>query len=499
MQENKLTTNLQGISSSYDKLIFNEQGKDTNEAMDDKDRQGKYINALNTIRELLTKNDTAELIHSIDDDQAKKIVKKKILDYLKHEELNVEGFSDPTKLAEELYKDITGLSFLEKYLERDDVEEIDGNAWDDIEIITLKGWEKIEDKFQSKHHAIDIVRKMVELGGKNLNNKTPQVDSFLGTGLRISAAISPIVDEEVGIIFSIRKQRMKVFSREDFMEIGTCQEEEYDLIKCLLSNGMSIGIGGETNSGKTAFMQSILYDIAKEGKDRICTMEEDTREISLIYKDQDKKKTISRVIHTKTRPSEDEKRNVSPDDILKLLLRFNPNIIAPAEMRGKEAMTAQESARTGHAVITSFHAEDVTGGYFRMLTMCMMSGTNLSEDLLLGLLVRAFPFMVIIEQLPDRTRKVTKIFEATGYEAREKKIKGRLLYQYKVMGKEVDETGRITKIIGKHEKVHHITDKTAAKLFNKGVGIDTIRRFAGEAWSRESVELQKVMDDFIFE
>lgn len=497
MSENKVASNLQGVSSSYDKLIFSDNVKENDEVLDDKDRQGRYINALNTIRELLTKNDTAELIQSIDDNQAKKIVKKKILDYLKHEELSVEGYSDPTKLAEELFKDITGLSFLEKYLEREDVEEIDANAWDDIEIITVKGWEKIDEKFQSKYHAIDIVRKMVELGGKNLNNKTPQVDSFLGTGLRISAAISPVVDEDVGVVFSIRKQKMKAFSREDYVRIGTCTAEQFDLIKCLLENRMSIGVGGETNSGKTAFMQSILYDIANKGISRICTMEEDTREIALVHKKDNK--TISRVIHTKTRPSEDAKRDVSPDNLLKLLLRFNPDIIVPAEMRGKEAMTAQESARTGHAVITSFHAEDVTGGYFRMLTMCMMSGTNLSEDLLLGLLVRAFPVMVIIEQMADRSRKVTKIFEATGYEASEKKIKGRLLYQFKVTGKETDENGRIKKIIGFHEKVNPITDRTATKLFNKGVDEEIIRKYADSDWNNEFVELHKVMNDFIYE
>lgn len=493
----RLVDHLQGVSSSYDKLIFSDKAKGAEEVIDDRDKQGKYINALNTIRELLTKNDTAELIQSIDDNQAKKIVKKKILDYLKHEELSVEGYNDPTKLAEELFKDITGLSFLEKYLERDDVEEIDANAWDDIEIITINGWEKIDDKFQSKYHAIDIVRKMVELGGKNLNNKTPQVDSFLGTGLRISAAISPVVDEDVGVVFSIRKQRMKAFSKEDFIKLGTCTSEQYDLIKCLIENRMSIGVGGETNSGKTAFMQSILYEIAKKGRSRICTMEEDTREVALVYKKENK--TISRVIHTKTRPSEDVYRDVSPDNILKLLLRFNPDIIVPAEMRGKEAMTAQESARTGHAVITSFHAEDVTGGYFRMLTMCMMSGTNLSEDLLLGLLVRAFPFMVIVEQMADKSRKVTKIFEATGYEAKEKKIKGRLLYQFRVTGKETDENGRITKIIGYHERVNPITERTATRLFNKGVDEEIIKKYAASNWSRESTEVGKVMNDFIYE
>ena len=102
------------------------------------------------------------------------------------------------------------------------------------------------------------------------------------------------------------------------------------------------------------------------------------------------------------------------NDLLRKAMRFSPDIIAVAEMRGAEAMVAQEAARTGHTVVTSLHANSARKAYNRILSMCQMSGTNINTEILLGFIVEAFPVMVFKRQLPDGTRRMMEIVEATG-------------------------------------------------------------------------------------
>ncbi|MBQ8766119.1 MAG: Flp pilus assembly complex ATPase component TadA, partial [Clostridia bacterium] len=176
---------------------------------------------------------------------------------------------------------------------------------------------------------------------------------------------------------------------------------------------------------------------------------------------------------------------VSADVLLKKSLRFYPQIIVPAEMRGEEAMTAQEAGRTGHTIITSLHASTAMAAYTRILTMCMMSGTKLSEELMLKLIIEAYPIMAFKMQLPDKTRKYMKIIEAEDY--RDGKIVYRTLYKYVIQDRVMNEDGtQIEKMIGYHKKVNNISSRLANILLENGADLHTIRRFAGDNWSPEA-------------
>ena len=63
-------------------------------------------------------------------------------------------------------------------------------------------------------------------------------------------------------------------------------------------------------------------------------------------------------------------------DLLKLSLRLHPEILVPAEMREKEALTVQEAGRTGHTIVSTLHANSARTAYDRILTMCLSPGTK---------------------------------------------------------------------------------------------------------------------------
>lgn len=73
-----------------------------------------------------------------DPEQAKKLLKEFILQYLIKCSYGVEGMSS-AELCENLYEDMAGFSFLKKWIYRKGVEEVNINAYNDIEVITSGG------------------------------------------------------------------------------------------------------------------------------------------------------------------------------------------------------------------------------------------------------------------------------------------------------------------------------------------------------------------------
>lgn len=204
---------------------------------------------------------------------------------------------------------------------------------------------------------------------------------------------------------------------------------------------------------------------------RIVTIE-DTREFSLAKFDENSV-MLNDVIHLLTK---EEPNSVTMLDLLKLSLRLHPEILVPAEMRGKEALTVQEAGRTGHTIVGTLHANSARTAYDRILTMCLEAGTSLSEERLLKNIVEAFPIMLFKVQLPDKSRKYMEIFEATGVQNGE--VTGNTLFKYVVDHYDRDEAGRIIKVVGSHKRLGSISLTLAERLLVGGVPQKEIRRFS---------------------
>ena len=108
-------------------------------------------------------------------------------------------------LRDRLYEDMAGYSFLQKWIYKPGVEEVNINAYNDIEVIESGGRSrKIPDKFSSPQHAIDVVRRMLTGCGMIIDDTMPSVIGYLDKNIRISADKTPLVDADVGINVSIR-------------------------------------------------------------------------------------------------------------------------------------------------------------------------------------------------------------------------------------------------------------------------------------------------------
>ncbi|HHW23164.1 MAG TPA: CpaF family protein [Clostridiaceae bacterium] len=451
---------------SVNDLIYraNKLRSDSDESMQAQD----YSEILDKLQRIIAKNHSSELAQVLYSEEAEEKLKDLIMRYLNSEQLVAKDKGNISELVDAIYYDMAGMGLLSPYLQDTDTEEINVNGYGGIWVLYKDRKVRLNETFGTPEACSNIVRKMSRFGNVILDGSKPIGDSFIARGVRMSGAISPCVDPDAGAIASIRKQKPSFITRENLIEWDTATAEELDFLTLCVNNGVSVAIAGATGSGKTADMGYILSCVPPDK--RIVTIE-DTRELSLAKFDENGV-MINDVIHLLTK---EEPNPISMLDLLKLSLRLHPEILVPAEMRGKEALTVQEAGRTGHTIVSTLHANSARTAYDRILTMCLEAGTSLSEERLLKNIVEAFPIMLFKMQLPDKSRKYMEIFEATGVENGE--VTGNTLYKYVIDHYERDKDGKIIKAVGTHKRLGCISPALAEKLLIGGVPQEEILRF----------------------
>lgn len=412
------------------------------------------------------------LLISHDTGKQKDQIKSYITKFLMDSSLAVEDMT-MDELVESLYSEMAEYSFLTKYLFRNDIEEININAWDDIKVSYSNGdiLPAIE-KFNSPTHAVDVIRRLLHKSGMILDKSQPIVVGHLSEKIRITVLGQGVIDDQLGIAVSIRIVNPRKLDKEDFIKSNTATDEMLDFLSVSHRYGESMCITGATSSGKTTLMSWILSTLPNNK--RLYTIENGTREFNLVKKNEDGK-VINNVIHTVTRHSDDPKQNITMVKLLETGLTVNPDYICVAEMKSEEAFFAQEAARTGHGVTTTIHASSCIATYYRMVTLCKQR-YDMDERTLYNLVTEAFPIVAFCKKLEDNTRHIMEITECEILPDGSRNI--RTLYKFVVTDNSHSESG--LKINGRYEKVNKISTTLEKRLLENGIPKGLLERFIGD-------------------
>lgn len=390
-----------------------------------------------------------------------------ITKYLTDYGLGVEGMGFDA-LVERIYSEMAEFSFLTEYLFSNNVEEININAWNDIKVNYADGRiVPAREKFNSPSHAVDVVRRILHKSGMILDHSQPVIRGHLSNKIRITVFGNPVTDHDKGVAASIRIINPQKLAREDFISNGTATPEMLEFLSLMLRYGVSMCVTGATSSGKTTLMAWILSTIPDDK--RIVTIENGCREFDLVKTDASGN-VINSVVHLTTKESEDPRQNIDQEKLLEFTLTANPDVICVGESKSAEAMAAQEAARTGHAVITTTHANSCSATYYRLVTLCRQK-YGMDEKTLHNLVTEAFPIVLFTKRLEDNSRKIMEITECEIAEDGGRSI--RTLYRYHVTSNEVVD-GRVN-ITGHFEKVSDISPGLKKRLLENGMPANMLK------------------------
>ena len=390
--------------------------------------------------------------------------RKETIDFLKSDILDYGILSDLIFEADEDVKD-----------KSKKIEEIRTNDFDDVRVV-VDGTEYETDlKFESPEQLLAIAQKICRnYRADMIKPDRPFVRVRMGNNIRVSMMANPVArrpDDLNGTVLqmAIRKQSSEPFSKDFLINKGTLDEYSYRLIDLIIRRGISAVFFGGTNSGKTALMTSFAHNIDKE-KRIISAAEID--EMNLRKVDAVTKRALNSVLMWEIKPE----RGMDFRKLVNSSLTFTPEALILQETKGPEVVDIIEASITDHQVLTSLHAKNMEVFGIRILTMYKQSGSDLSENLILNLVVQAFPFIIRTKLYADGVRRVAEIGELVKYDRNKGEFEIRKLVEFDVEDtKEVKAYNEylnkeMTKkvVYGKHKKFDFISEDLIKELLDNG-------------------------------
>ncbi len=432
----------------------------------------EFVTLLSKIQQYISSKYSASLTDNSKLPQLRAYIDK----FIRDGDYAVEGLTRQ-QLSDKLYSEMAEYSILTKYLGRDNIEEININAWNDIAITYTSGRiVKAKEHFYSPSHAVDIVKRLLHHSGMIIDNATPMSQGHLPNNTRITALKEPIVDDEIGISVSIRLLHPSRVNRNQIIKSGNATEEMIDFLCMCLRYGVSMVVAGATSSGKTTLLNALLTTIP-DGK-RVFTIESGSRELSLVRKK--KGKVVNNVVHTLSRPSENPTYDITQEDLVVASLRFNPDIVCVGEMRDVECYSAVEASLTGHTVVSTVHASAADAAHMRIALLCQK---RFPIDFRTSLMQagQAFPVVVYTHKLENNERKIMDISECEILPNGDRLY--HTLFRFNITKNEIVKGKYVTE--GYFEQPEIMSDNLKNKLLQFGVPQDELNRFLKKGGKRK--------------
>ncbi len=268
-----------------------------NEALAERTKKTRdFQSILNDVQNYITNKYAVLVTNSGEEKQD--LLKSFMTKYIEDQNLAADGMTT-IELVEQLYSEMAQFSFLTKYLYQSDVEEININSWEDVKI-TYSNGEILpaEGEFYNPTHAVDVIKRLLRQSKIVFDESKPLVRGHLNNKIRITAYMTPVVDETVGISASIRIVNPQKLGKKEFLYYNTATEEMLNFLEEAFRYGISICCTGATSSGKTTLMSYFLEKLPDNK--RIFTAENGTREFDLVKRNT-QGKVINNVIQTVTR------------------------------------------------------------------------------------------------------------------------------------------------------------------------------------------------------
>ena len=301
------------------------------------------------------------------------------------------------KIQYRLVRDIVGLGPLEPIMRDPANEDIHVIGPNQVDVDHGEfGLLETTVEFDNAEQFDNWLRNMGERIGDPVSDAHPIVDSTLPDGSRINIIYSDDVSLK-GSSLTIRQGDDVPLSVFQITDWGTLSPELCAYLWMALENERTVFVVGETASGKTTTLNSIMSFIPRDSK--IYTAE-DTAEVLPPHN------TWQQLL---TREGQGSDSEVDMFDLVAAALRSRPDYIIVGEVRGEEGRMAFQAAQTGHPVMLTFHASDIVS----MIQRFTGDPINVPETFMSNADIALFQNRV--KRGDEVLRRVTSVQEIEGY------------------------------------------------------------------------------------
>ena len=431
-----------------------------------------------------------------------------IIGFVRNNVKSVDGFMSENGelsqdlLVERLRTDILDFGILRNALEDDTIQEVQINDYKTVWVVRNGRCELYTDAHGKPIQFVsdEELRSTIDRIIYNSNGSAPRMtdtDPLLNArtsdrGYRVSAvrysATTP--DMRAGLDFpvttvTIRKYAPSMLTFDDFVAGGTMTEDMAQFLRLCGRANIRLMCVGPVSSGKTTLLNAIVWEIPRE--QRIILIQNPT-EIMVYERSEETAANLRNTLHWEAKDI-DESARKSPTtqtmgNLISHSLRNAPDVIVPGEVRTPEEFYQMNRAlKTGHRVLSTFHARDGADAIERMATELATLGGSITDYV--NSLCKSIDIVVSQMKLEDGSRRVMKIEELTGRVNEDGTIETRTLFEFKLSGKvDRDENGRTKKIHGTFQRVEPLSKELLREFYTSGIGADEMFPYTEEGFKQ---------------
>jgi len=303
-------------------------------------------------------------------------------------------------------------------------------------------------KFEDEDELQRFILRLAYLAGRHISVAQPIVDAGLPDGSRVHMTFGSEVTKR-GSTFTIRKFKADPLSIIDLIRFNTLSSEMAALFWYSLEHKSTMLVAGGTASGKTTTINCLAMFIRPEAK--IVTIE-DTPELNLPHENW---------IQSIARIGFMGEGEITLFDLLKAAMRQRPDYIIVGEIRGEEAFTLFQAVSTGHAGLSSIHADSVRAVINRLTSEPM----NIPRTMLAGL-----DYIILQSKMTrgDRVvRRIVEVVEIIGFDAKTNELLTNQVYSYDYPSDSHIYMGRCYKLEEIAKSIGLSMDEVQAELENR--------------------------------
>lgn len=249
-----------------------------------------------------------------------------------------------------LYRNFIGYNEVDPLLKDYFIEDIECNGIDTPVYIVHRAYRNLKTNvvYKDMDGLSSFVEKLAQRSGRYISYAQPLLDGTLSDGSRVNATYTKDVTSK-GPTFTIRKFTNTPWTPTQLIALGTLSPEILSYFWLLTQYKSNLMIAGGTSSGKTTLLNAIAFFIPPEA--RVISIE-DTREINL-----PRENWLPAVARTSIGVG--KVGEVDLFDLLKNSFRQNPDYVIVGEVRGKEAFVLFQGMASGHASMSTIHADSL--------------------------------------------------------------------------------------------------------------------------------------------
>jgi len=298
-----------------------------------------------------------------------------------------------------LYRDFIGLNEIEPLLKDYFIEDIECNGINTPLYIIHRVYRNLRTNivYKSMDEIGSFVEKIAQRCGRYVSYASPLLDGTLPDGSRVNATYTTEVSSR-GPTFTIRKFTKVPWTPIQLAAFNTLSPEMLAYFWILLQYKSNIMITGGTASGKTSLLNALAFFIPPEA--RVVSIE-DTRELNLPRENW---------LPSVARAGLAGVGEIDLFTLLKESFRQNPEYVIVGEVRGAEASVLFQGMASGHASISTMHAESVDTVIRRLMTPPIELPPTLMNSLDA---VAVMTHAIVNKQETRRLREITEVVDVT--------------------------------------------------------------------------------------